>query len=77
MPEVKDHYTWKKWGHYYSEALDDSLNPSNLQIDKLKSKIKKVSLGGITAGNFLRGVDKTNLSLVAELKLASKFNKLM
>ncbi|MDP2836303.1 MAG: U32 family peptidase [Methanobacteriaceae archaeon] len=51
----------EKMGHYYAEALADSLNPSNLQIDKLKSKIKKVSTGGITAGNFLRGVNKSDL----------------
>ncbi|PKL66245.1 MAG: hypothetical protein CVV28_11640 [Methanobacteriales archaeon HGW-Methanobacteriales-1] len=51
----------EKMGHYYAEALADSLNPSNLQIDKLKSKIKKVSTGGITAGNFLQGLNKADL----------------
>lgn len=51
----------EKMGNYYSEALEDSLNLSNSKIVKLKNNIKKVSLGGITAGNFLRGVDKSDL----------------
>lgn len=51
----------EKMGNYYSEALDDSLNLSKSKIMKLKNNIKKVSLGGITAGNFLRGVDNSDL----------------
>ncbi len=50
------HYL-EKMSKYYMKAIDESLECSgDFKVEKLKNKIKKISLGGITAGNFLRGV---------------------
>ncbi|MDP1551894.1 MAG: U32 family peptidase [Methanobacteriaceae archaeon] len=48
----------EKMGSNYMKAINLSLTRANPQFGKLKTQIKKISLGGITAGNFLRGVDK-------------------
>ncbi len=51
------HYL-EKMSKYYKKALNESLEPSeDFKVEKLKNKIKKISLGGITAGNFIRGVN--------------------
>lgn len=50
--------------NYYENALNASFNSSpDLKIRNLKTDIKKISLGGITAGNFLRNVKKGDLKI--------------
>ena len=48
----------EKMGSNYMKAINLSLARPKPQFGKIKHQIKKISLGGITAGNFLRGVDK-------------------
>ena len=48
----------EKMGKYYSKAINDTIQHSrDFKVDKIKNKIKKISLGGTTSGNFKRGVN--------------------
>jgi putative protease len=48
----------QKIGHYYNKAIQSSYQQDNpKELERIKKQIQKISRGGITAGNFLRGVE--------------------
>ncbi|MCK9152301.1 DUF3656 domain-containing U32 family peptidase [Methanobacterium alcaliphilum] len=46
----------EKMGYFYEKAIQNSKN--NKKVEKIKKDIKKISLGGITSYNFMKGIEK-------------------